>query len=418
MAAVAHASAGVKPHRGFRLLLATALALLSCAAAAHGERAQMPQLRMSTVHWFDIALSTTRLDVNDEITIKGSFMPSRHWPEHVESIEGTAFLNIGVPGPAFVRLDSRVNGVPMIRSTRFMRGELYHFEMRLKARKPGRYHVHPLINVEGTGPIIGPGRWVEVGGNAADFQLQATTLLGEQIDLERYGFANVLGWSAFWFVFGLSWFAYWLLKCPIVIPRFKRRDELGVDADRMITRTDRRVGLIYLTLTLAFIVGGYQYAQASWPITTPLQTGRVEVPPVQREPPTISVNLIEARYRIPGRSFRIEISVTNSGTSPATVGELAAGNLRFINASVLQVKPADEDDLVAIDSLSVENGPVPPGETRTLVLYADDALWETQRMTTMIKSPDANVAALLFFFDAGGARHLVEIGGPMIPVFG
>ena len=93
MAAVAHASAGVKPHRGFRLLLATALALLSCAAAAHGERAQMPQLRMSTVHWFDIALSTTRLDVNDEITIKGSFMPSRHWPEHVESIEKNTATN-------------------------------------------------------------------------------------------------------------------------------------------------------------------------------------------------------------------------------------------------------------------------------------------------------------------------------------
>lgn len=401
-----------------RWVLGLCMAALALAAHAHGERAQMPQLRMSTVHWFDIELSTTKMSVNDEITVKGRFRPSMYWPEHVESIEDTAFLNIGVPGPSFVRLESRVNGVPMIRSTRFMRGETYEFMIRMKARKPGRYHVHPLINVKGTGPIIGPGRWVEVTGDPAAFELKAKTLLGQEIDLENYGFANVLGWSAFWFVLGLSWFVYWLWKCPIVIPRFKQRDELGVDADRMITQADRRTGLIYLTITLCAIVGGYQYAQAAYPITTPLQTGRVDVPSVDTGPRVVSASMLEARYRIPGRSFRIEMEVTNHGDLPLSIGEMAAGNLRFINAAVKPVQPADEDDLVAVDSLRVENAPIPPGETRKVVIYADDALWETQRMTTMIKSPDANVAALLFFYDSEGQRHLVEIGGPMIPVFG
>ncbi len=401
-----------------RWVLGLCLATTTMAASAHGEKAQMPQLRMSTVHWFDVEVSTTKLSINGEITVTGRFMPSMYWPEHVESIEVTAYLNIGVPGPAFVRLDSRVNGVPMIRSTRFYRGETYDFMIRMKARKPGRYHVHPLINVKGTGPIIGPGRWVEVGGDPAAFELKAKTLLGQEIDLEHYGLANVLGWSAFWFLLGLSWFVYWLLKCPIVIPRFKRRDELGPDADQMITRADRRIGLIYLTVTLCAIVGGYQYAQASYPITTPLQTGRVEVPLADPGPRVVSARMVEARYRIPGRSFRIEMEVTNHGDRELTIGEMAAGNLRFINASVKPVQPADEDDLVAVDSLRVENAPIPPGETRNVVIYADDALWETQRMTTMIKSPDANVAALLFFYDTEGKRHLVEIGGPMIPVFG
>lgn len=401
-----------------RVLGVLALALAPVLADAHGERAQMPQLRMSTVHWFDVEMSTSKLDVNEVITIKGSFMPSRYWPEHVASIEGTAFLNIGVPGPSFVRLDSRVNGVPMIRSTRFMRGELYHFSTTLKARKPGRYHIHPLINVEGTGPIIGPGQWVEVGGSAEDFQLEATTLLGQKIDLESYGLGNVAIWSVLWLAIGLSWFGYWLWKCPIVVPRFKRREEMGDDADGMITATDRRVGFGYLTLTLCLIVGGYQYAQASWPITTPLQTGKVDVPALELEEPTLKVKMVEARYRIPGRSFRIELSVTNTGSSPVTVGELAAGNLRFINNQVLKVQPKDQDDLVAPDALSVDGGPVMPGETKTIVIFADDALWETQRMTTMIKSPDATVAALLFFFGEDGQRHMVEVGGPMIPVFG
>lgn len=401
------------------LLFAAALILVGIVppASAHGERAQMPQLRMSTVHWFDVELDTENLAVNDILTVRGRFMPSKYWPEHVSSIEKTAFLNIGVPGPTFVRLDSRVNGVPMIRSTAFEKGKLYDFEITLKARKPGRYHIHPVINVEGTGPIIGPGMWLEVAEGAQPFVNTATTLLGQEVDLETHGFANAAMWSAIWFAIGLAWFVYWLSKCPIIVPRFRRASELGVDADSMITLSDRRVALGFLALSLTVIVGAYQYANAKWPITTPLQTGKVKVPASEPESP-LSVTMGEARYRIPGRSFRIELSVTNRGDSPVTIGELAAGNLRFINGDVLKVLPRDDDDLVAPDALRVEGGPVQPGETRTLVVYADDALWETQRMTTMIKSPDAVIAALLFFFDTQGRRYPVEIGGPMIPVFG
>jgi methane/ammonia monooxygenase subunit B len=388
------------------------------AASAHGERAQMPQLRMRAVHWIDVEVSTAKLAVNDIVKITGKFMPSEYWPHHVNSIEDTAYLNIGVPGPSFVRLDSRVNGVPMIRSTSFRKGELYDFEIVLKARKPGRYHVHTVINVQDTGPIIGPGTWVEVTGDPAAFENTATTLLGQTIDLENYGFDNVKWWSALWFAVGLAWFVYWLTKCPIAIPRFKRGAELGPDADQMITPMDRRMGGIFLALTLALIAGGYVYAQEKWPITTPLQTGKIDVPPIEQPASPVSVRLVEARYRIPGRSFRMELDVSNEGDSPVTVGELAAGNLRFINSQVLDVQPRDEHDLVAPDALRVEGAPVAPGETRRVVLYADDAMWETERMTTMIASPDAVVAGLLFFFDERGNRYLVEFGGPMIPDFG
>ena len=51
--------------------------------------------------------------------------------------------------------------------------------------------------------------------------------------------------------------------------------------------------------------------------------------------------MLEARYRIPGRSFRIEMEVTNHGDLPLSIGEMAAGNLRFINAAVKPVEPAD-----------------------------------------------------------------------------
>lgn len=400
-------------------LIVVGVAFSAQLAYAHGEKAQQPALRMRTVHWFDLELSTTKLDVNQILVVKGSFIPSESWPHHVASIEdGSAFLNIGVPGPSFVRLETRINGTPGIRSTTFKRGERYDFVVTLKARTPGRYHLHPIVNVKDAGPMIGPGLWVEVGGTQADFQNSIKTLLGQELDLETYGFAHSVGWSVAWIALGLLWFGYWLTKIPLIMPRFRRVSALGENADDMITARDRMVALGVLLVTLMLIVGGYIYANERWPITTPLQTGKVDTAVLEREPSPVMVRMDDARYRIPGRSFRIALSVTNHGTSPLSIGEFASGGLRFINAAVQQVKPRDADDLVASDALRVEGGPIQPGKTQQIVIYADDAMWETQRMTTMISSPDAVVAGMLFFFDAKGRRYPVEISGPMIPLFG
>lgn len=404
------------------LLVLFGLLLPAESVLAHGERAQMPQLRMRTVHWMDVTLSKSEMDINDTVKVTGSFIPSEYWPDHVASIEGLSYLNVGVPGPSFVRLDSRVNGVPMIRSTGFEKGKLYHFEVLLKARKVGRVHVHPVINVKDTGPIIGPGLWLNVNEGTVPFENTAETLLGETIDLETYGLSNAVMWSVIWMVIGLAWFIYWLLKCPIVLPRFRRVNELNAEhgkggADLMITSADRKAAVVFLSVALLMIIGGYKYAEERWPITTPLQTGRIKTPGLVANDGTVNVEMLSARYRIPGRSFRVEIEVTNNGNTPVQVGEFATGGLRFINADVIKVQPRDEDELVAPEALRVEGGAVAPGETKTLVVYADDALWETQRMTTMIASPDAIVAGMLFFFDADGKRYPQEIGGTMIPEF-
>jgi methane/ammonia monooxygenase subunit B len=399
--------------------LVVVLVTLSAAPAlAHGEKAQQPALRMRTVHWFDVDLSTRKLAVNQMLVVKGSFIPSNSWPAHVASIENTAYLNIGVPGPSFVRLDSRINGVPTIRSSSYERGEQYNFEVTLKARTPGRYHLHPIINVKDAGPMIGPGIWVEVVGDQATFENSITTLFNQTLNLETHGFANAAVWSAAWLVLALVWFGYWLTKLPLVLPRYRRATALGENADEMITTRDRQAALVIMVATLMLVAGGFIYASERWPVTTPLQTGKVKTPTLKMAPLPVSVTMDDARYRIPGRSFRIELTVTNSGKAPLNIGEFASGGLRFINSAVLKVTPKDQDDLVAQDALRVEGGPIKPGATQKIVIYADDAMWETQRMTTMIASPDAVVAGMLFFFDAQGNRYPVEISGPMIPLFG
>lgn len=387
-------------------------------AVAHGERAQQAGLRMRAVQWFDTKIEPLNVKINEEIRITGKFVPSKFWPEHMKSPADAAFLNVGVPGPTFIRIDSRVNGVPMIRSTSFELGKTYNYEMRLKARKAGRYHVHTVLSVEGTGPVIGPGAWVEVGGNEGDFENTIKTLTGDTIDLETYGMSNIVLWSAIWFGVGLAWFIYWLLKCPIIVPRFKMVARLGDKADEMITNADKKAAAVFLGLTLFLIGFGYFWAQEKYPITTPLQTGKVHVP--HRYDPGedgVDVEVVDARYRIPGRSFELTLRVKNKTDQKVQLGNFTIANVRFINPKVLKVKPVDSHDLVASAGLRVDDGLIDVNETKEIKVFAEDALWETYRLTSLIYDPDSRFAGMLFFFGDRGDRFHTEVGGPMLPVF-
>ncbi|MDY6943605.1 MAG: bacterial ammonia monooxygenase, subunit AmoB [Pseudomonadota bacterium] len=384
---------------------------------AHGERAQQASLRMRTINWFDVDVYPREVKVNDIVTVKGKFVPSVWWPEHIASIEEASFLNIGVPGPAFVRLDSRVNGVPMIRSTRFELGKTYEFEIKLKARAPGEYHVHPVVSIESAGPVIGPAYWVTVGGTQADFENSITTLTGDTIDLETYGMATIIRWNILWFIIGIAWIAWWFRKMPVIMPRYIQVEELGDDANKLITIPDMIVSFLFFGGVMVLIAGGYMWSSYQYPITTPLQTGKVEVEPLPEPVQLIDVEVGDARYRIPGRSFQIQLTVTNRTDNPIQVGEFSTANIRFINPELLDVKPQDKHDLVASNGLRVDDPPIQPGETRTITVYAEDALWETYRLTSLLYEPDSRFAGMLFFYDSEGRRYYQEIGGAMLPTF-
>lgn len=391
-------------------------------AFSHGEKAQQAGLRMRTVNWIDLEVSADSVSVNEIIKVNGIFIPSENWPRHMDSIEETAFLNIGVPGPAFVRLHSEVNGITMIRSTSFELGKIYHYEVTLKARSPGRYHVHPLINVKGTGPLIGPGLWVDVTGDQADFENTVKTLTGEVINLENYGLKTAIWFHAFWFVMGLIWIGYWFRnarKEPVIMKRFNTIERLGSEnADSLITRTDMIFGGVSITAVLVIVTVGYFAANQIYPQSIPLQTGWVKVKPIDNpSDKLIDIEVLDANYRIPGRSFSLRFNIANNTDAALTIGELTTANIRFINADYQRVEPKDSHDLVALEGLSLSTDKILPGQTTTIVLRAEDALWETQRLTSLIYDPDSLFAGVLLLYDADGKRYFKEVSGLIIPTF-
>jgi methane/ammonia monooxygenase subunit B len=363
------------------------------------------------------------MKVGELVTITGKFIPSEHWPKHLGGVEDAVYLNVGVPGPTFIRLESSINGVPMIRSTSLEKGKLYEFEMQLRARIPGNYHLHPLLNVRDVGTLVGKGAWVRVEDidEPVTFVNEVETMQGEVIDLETYGVETVKIWHAIWIVLGLAYLVFWLIRREMFIPRYmqtKQAIESGENPNDIITRRDFMVTAGFFTVTLTLILTGYLYTDYKYPLTIPLQTGNVSVTGIDIPAGPLRVDLNRASYELGGRSLTLEMQMTNSGLLPIQLTEFATANIRFMNPEAPATMPVyPDEEMVAANGLEIANGVIEPGQTIDVKLVASDSLWETQRMTGLIHAPDSRFAGLLFYQDTNGEQYFQEVGGTIVPSF-
>jgi methane/ammonia monooxygenase subunit B len=397
------------------LITLTAAMFYTPTASAHGEKSQAAFMRMRTIHWFDLNWSKEEVPVNDTMTISGKFFVFSGWPETVDKPE-ISFLNIGIPGPVFIRAGSWIGGQLVPRSVSLELGETYEFKVLLKARRPGDWHVHTMLNVKGGGPIIGPGKWVTVTGSMGSFVNPITTLTGETLDLETYNLGNTYFWHALWYGIGLLWLAYWVRR-PLFVPRL-----IAVEAGKantLISATDKKVALGFAVGTIAIIALSMASTNEKFPITTPLQAGLLRgIKSIDLPAPTVAVKVEDATYRVPGRAMQMTLTITNNGDSPVRLGEFNTAGVRFLDAAVHVDDTGYPDDLLAEEGLTVsDNSPLAPGQSRTVQVTASDAAWEVYRLADLIYDPDSRFAGLLFFYDEAGNRQMVTIDAPLIPTF-
>jgi len=391
-------------------------------AQAHGERNQEPFLRMRTYHWYDVKFTRPNgsdMNVNDEVTITGKVRAFSSWPKQITKPD-TVYFNAASAGAVFVKTESWVNGKPAVQSFNMELGRDYEFKVTEKARWPGKWHLHPMINVLHTGGLLGPGQWYTIKGDHKDFKLSLKTLTGHEIqDLSTWGVATVVNWHIFWAILGLFWMFWWIRR-PLLIPRWLMVHQETSDGE-LVTRNDRLMAVVLLALTFTAVIGGYFYTEKKFPRTITLQAGKAEIKPLPL-PATISVEMLNGEYHIPGRTIIAKMNVTNTSDSPIQLGEFTSAGLRFIERSVpAAVAGVDEgypEELLPGQSLLVsDNSPIAPGETRSMTIEATDAAWETERLSSMLKDPESTLGALLFFYDANGKRYISELFGTIIPRF-
>ena len=384
-------------------------------ASAHGEKSQAAFMRMRTIHWYDLKWSKEVVKVNETVEVTGKFHVFEGWPETVDAPEN-AFLNIGIPGPVFIRKASYIGGQLVPRSVRLEIGKTYDFKVVLMARRPGDWHVHTMMNVKGGGPIIGPGKWLTIEGSMADFKNPITTLTGATIDLENYNLENTYFWHTLWYVLGLAWIIYWVRR-PVFLPRFLMVN--AGRADELVSGTDKKVGMAFAAATILIVIFAMSAANGKYPITIPLQAGTMRgIKPAVDEKSAVSIKVEDATYRVPGRAMRMKLTMTNNGNSAVRLGEFYTASVRFLDSEVYKDTSGYPEDLLAEDGLSVsDNSPLAPGETRTVDVTASDAAWEVYRLADIIYDPDSRFAGLLFFFDAAGNRTISQVDAPLIPSF-
>ena len=74
--------------------------------------------------------------------------------------------------------------------------------------------------------------------------------------------------------------------------------------------------------TMVLVAGAMASTNDKYPITTPLQAGKLRgIKPYQMPESTVSVKVDDATYRVPGRAMQMTLTVTNNGDSPVRLGE-------------------------------------------------------------------------------------------------
>ncbi len=383
-------------------------------AAAHGERSQEPFLRMRTIQWYDLKWQPKVTKVNDIATITGNFHLAEDWPRAVGKPE-RAFFNIGSPSPVFVRLSTKLNGEPTFISGPLQIGRDYAFEVKLKARIPGRHHMHAMVNVKEAGPIAGPASWMNISGNWDDFTNPITTLTGKNIDLETFNFANGIFWHLLWLGLGCFWIGYYVAR-PMFLPR--SRVLLAYGDELLLDPMDRKVAWAVAILTCAIVWGGYRYTESVHPYTVPIQAGESKVEPLPIAPNPVAIKITHANYDVPGRALRVTMDITNNGDSPVSIGEFTTAGVRFVNKlGQSHLDPDYPRELVATGLTMDDDRAIQPGETREVKMEAKDALWEVQRLMALLGDPESRFGGLLMTWDDQGNRYINSIAGAVIPVF-
>lgn len=394
--------------------LALTVALDVSPVAAHGERSQEPFLRMRTIQWYDMKWGPETTKVNDIAHMTGKFHLAEDWPRAVGKPE-RAFFNVGSPSPVFVRLSTTLNGEPTFISGPLVIGRDYEFAVRLKARIPGRHHMHAMVNVKDAGPIAGPAAWMNITGSWEDFTNPIKTLTGETIDSETFNFANGIFWHLLWGSIAVFWIGYFVAR-PMFLPR--SRVLLAYGDELLLDPMDRKVGFAVAILTCALVWGGYRYTENKHPYTIPIQAGESKIAPLPIAPNPLAIKVTWANYDVPGRALRVTMDITNNGDSSIGIGEFTTAGVRFVNPLGQEyLDPNYPRELVATGLTLDDESRIEPGETREVNMEAKDALWEVQRLMALLGDPESRFGGLLMTWDEDGNRYVNSIHGAVIPVF-
>jgi len=410
-------------------LLVLAFATLAAAAVfAHGERMHQPSLRMRTVQWLD--MSWTRADgkegepvmVGDVITVKGTMvLPSKKlWPNGILAPD-PSYLQTGGPASVFLKKEAYIGEIPIPKSIALELGEAYEFTLVVEARVPGSWHLHPALQVTGSGPVVGPGKFFDVGGAWSDYVWSAKAGRDERViieNMENFQMGTIASWHIFWIVAAVVWILWWARR-PMLLPRFRALRE--GHKDLLILRSDVIFGVLFGIGVLAVVMGAQFSTWSKYPDVIPLQTGKTPVNAlIEAESPAV-VSLTRGEFNVPARALKMNVTITNKGDSPLWVGEFTTAGLRFVSSpgklpaivdnTIEATLATYPEEYLLRGALDVrQDQAIQPGQTAVVEVIAADAAWEVEGLAQVVDSPVRRFGGVFWLVDENGERfrHYVD----------
>lgn len=395
------------------LVALVAAAIGTTTASAHGERAQESFIRMESVAFWDVKLSSTNVKQGEDLTLTGTAKLLETWPSNLSGGNPSiCYFTVVEPGAQFVLKDRLINGAQAPQSVFCHKGGTYDFSMTLTGRSPGNWHVHPAVAVKEAGTIIGPGTWVTVNEAAGGFSYPIKLLNGQTVDLESYGQWLIVGFSLATFVLGMAWMIMWTWSRP-TITRLAVTNQLplnqdGGDAVGLITRQDHRNTAIIAGITVVLVGAGFLISAFAFPGRIPQQTDWI-TPPTSEQPASVTeASLTGAVWDPSTQALTMTAQVKNTGKSPVTLTAFRTSYLTFVNTTARSPE-SGEYQMTATPAGTIE-----PGQTQTIEIKLPGSVFQQEELLPIGKA-QMEVAGVLELTDATGTRNMDTVLASLTP---
>jgi methane/ammonia monooxygenase subunit B len=328
------------------------------------------------------------------------------WPKTIDEPE-VGYIGVTTQGPISIMTGRVVNGKDTPHSIYLGRGDVFNYKMTLQGRLVGRWHVHPIIGVQGAGSVMGPGRWLTVKEAPGGFSFPLTLMNGETVDVENYGISLVWTLNLLGLVLGLWFMWHWTVP-RATVTRLMINLKIGMhdtgDDFGLIQPKDYKVMDILAVLTIALLIGGYWYGAATYPGGIPQQVIRFEPPKAHEDPTFVKIKANEqAKYDVAEHTLVLPIEVTNTGNTAMSVTLFTTSTLTFMNN-------ASEGRRVIVEPSDA----IYPNETKSLTLSMRDAVWEEERMMP-IGEALMSVTGVVTFENQDGQKNRITVQMPLNP---
>jgi methane/ammonia monooxygenase subunit B len=183
---------------------------------------------------------------------------------------------------------------------------------------------------------------------------------------------------------------------------------------------DRNIGKVMLVGIPLLVFIFYTMTVNKYPKAIPLQTSLDQILPLSAKVNAgiVEVETLRSEYQVPERTMTISLKIKNGSDKPIQLGEFATGSVRFLNKAVPAPEEHNTESVIAAEGLSLDNPkPIQPGEQRTVLMTASDALWESEKLDGLINDTDSRIGGLVFFYDSEGERYISSISSAVVPKF-